>query len=402
MITVEELKKKALQRYPDFIDNYCNQTLDTFFPLVIPCNKGNPNDDFEKRSRELKEIHEHSKNNGKKSYIYETSEVSSRTAGKQTVITKIYFDDISDYLVFINKKAAFEVLEQAVSIINDNLRTNLSKDEITSWIIKNNEKLSDKTVEDGIDTYWKNICLCANWLFKNPRSNLYIRTIPLEVHSKFIENNQTIIHTLISSEKITKENSFIKQHGLSEKPNHICFRFLDTTEISKNFAPKELIITSEDFTNLEKTDFMKNIKSIFIVENEMIYLSFPEIKNAICIWGHGFTAGHFKQFSWLNNFQLYYFGDLDEHGYEILSIFRTAFPGTKSICMNIDTLNKFDRFRVAGEVLTGGYIPEKLNEDELLVFNVLRKDKKRNRLEQERISQGWIINSLLSLHIDSK
>lgn len=396
MITIEELKKKALQRYSDFIDNYCNQTLNSFFPLIIPCNKGNPNDDFEKRSKELKEIHENSKNNGKKSYIYETAEVSSRTNGKQTVITKIYFDNRSDYLFFISKKSAFETLERAVSILNDNLRTNLSKDEITTWIIRNNEKLSDTTVEDGIDTYWKNICLCANWLCTTPKSNLYLRTIPLEVHSKFIENNQTIIHSLISSEKITKENTFIKQHGLAEKPNHIRFRFLDMTLLSDDFAPNEMILTSFDFNNIYKAAFMKDVKTIYIVENEMVYLTFPKVRNAICIWGHGFTAGQFKQFSWLNNYQLIYFGDLDEHGYEILSMFRIAFPGTKSICMNMDTLNEFDRFRVEGEVLSGGYIPEKLNEDEMLVFKTLRKEKKRNRLEQERISQGWIINSLSS------
>ena len=394
MITIEELKKKALQRYSEFIENYCNQTLDTFFPLIIPCNKGNPNDDFEKRSKELKEIHENSKNNGKKSYIYETTEVSSRTNGKQTVITKIYFDNRSDYLFFISKKSAFETLERTVSILNDNLRTNLSKDEITTWIIRNNEKLSDTTVEDGIDTYWKNICLCANWLCTNPKSNLYLRTIPLEVHSKFIENSQTIIHSLISSEKITKENTFIKQHGLAEKPNHIRFRFLDMTLLSDDFAPNEMILTSFDFNNIYKAAFMKDVKTIYIVENEMVYLTFPKVRNAICIWGHGFTAGQFKQFSWLNNYQLFYFGDLDEHGYEILSMFRIAFPGTKSICMNMDTLNEFDRFRVEGEVLTGEHIPAKLTENEMLVFKTLRKDKKRNRLEQERISQGWIMNSL--------
>lgn len=396
MITIEELKKKALQRYSDFIDNYCNQTLNSFFPLIIPCNKGNPNDDFEKRSKELKEIHENSKNNGKKSYIYETAEVSSRTNGKQTVITKIYFDNRSDYLFFISKKSAFETLERAVSILNDNLRTNLSKDEITTWIIRNNEKLSDTTVEDGIDTYWKSICLCANWLYANPGSNLYLRTIPLEVHSKFIENNQTIIHSLISSEKITKENSFIKQHGLSEKPSHIRFRFLDMTLLPEDFTPIEMILTSGDFNNIYKAAFMKDVKNIYIVENEMVYLTFPKVRNAICIWGHGFTAGQFKQFSWLNNYQLFYFGDLDEHGYEILSMFRIAFPGTKSICMNMDTLNEFDRFRVEGEVLTGEHIPTKLTEDEMLGFMTLRNDKKRNRLEQERISQGWIMNSLSS------
>ena len=67
MITVDEIKKKALAKYSDFLLSFYNDTLSEFFPFIIPCNKGNPNDDFEKRSEELKLIHQNSKNNGKKS-----------------------------------------------------------------------------------------------------------------------------------------------------------------------------------------------------------------------------------------------------------------------------------------------------------------------------------------------
>ena len=392
MITVDELKKKAFAKYSEFLINFFNDTLSEFFPFIIPCNKGNPNDDFEKRSEELKAINQNSKNNEKKSYKYDTEIVSTRS-GKQTIITRIYFENDLDYLTFINKKKEFEVLEEVSNIIFTNLKTSLTRDCLIQWLVRNHEIISTNNVEDGIHSYWKNICLCANWLYKNSQSHLYLRTRPLEVHSKFIESNMSIIHCLISTEKLTKENNFIKQHGLLEKPDFVRIRFLDEIESIDGFFPDELQLTTRDFLKLPSALFMKEIKSIYIIENEMVYLTFPNIKNSICIWGHGFTASQFNRFEWLNEYNLYYFGDLDEHGYDILSIFRASFPRTKSFCMDMATFKEFDRFRVKGEVLKGN-IPVNLTEEEMNVFKELKKDTMRNRLEQERISQTWVIKTL--------
>lgn len=392
MITVDELKKKAFAKYSEFLINFFNDTLSEFFPFIIPCNKGNPNDDFEKRSEELKAIHQNSKNNEKKSYKYDTEIVSTRS-GKQTIITRIYFENDLDYLTFINKKKEFEVLEEVSNIIFTNLKTSLTRDCLIQWLVRNHEIISTNNVEDGIHCYWQNICLCANWLYQNNQSHLYLRTIPLEVHSKFIESNISIIHSLISTEKLTKENNFMKQHGLLEKPDFVRIRFLDEVECINGFSPEELQLTTSDFLRLPSASFMKKIDSIYIIENEMVYLTFPKIKNSICIWGHGFTASQFKRFEWLNKYNLYYFGDLDEHGYEILSIFRSSFPRTKSFCMDMSILNEFDRFRVKGETLKGG-IPANLTDEEMNVFNELKRDEKRNRLEQERVSQAWIMQKI--------
>ena len=390
MITIPELKKKASQKYCDFLFNYLCDSVENFFPLIIPSNKGNANDDLTKRESELREIHKYSKNNGKKSYLYETGEVNTRLNGRQTVITKILFENQVDYLTFIGKMEDFKTFSFSFNILNNNIFNDISKDYLINWAVKNHEKLSDKNVEDGCENYWKNICLCANWLHVNTESNLYIRMIPVEVHSKFIENNENIIHSLLSEEKITKANSFIKQHNLHDKPAFIRMRFLYDCEISKGFSPKEIYFTEDDFAVLDKADFMNCIKNIYIVENEMIYLTFPKVSDSVCIWGHGFTAALFKRFQWFNNYNLFYFGDLDEHGYDILSIVRGFFPGTKSISMDINTLETFNQFRVKGEVLSGNIIPANLSKDELEVFMELRKDKNKNRLEQERISQKWI------------
>jgi hypothetical protein len=393
MITVNELKKKSLTRYTDFLIWYFCNNKDNIFPLVIPCNKGKPNDDLSQRANELREIHQYSKNNGKQAYSYDTDTVSTRS-GKQTVITRIFFETEDDYISFINKKKDFELLKKVCIILEENLHTSFSEIDIRKWIVQNHEKIISAKIEDCIDSYWKNITICANWFYQNPESNLYLRTIPLPVHSKFIENNQSLIHSLCSKEKITKEKTFIKQHGLVDKPNFIRFRFLEKMKISDGFVPNEMQLPFEDFKELSSAKFLENIKNVFIVENEMVYITFPVFKNSICIWGHGFSVSQFDIFNWLKNYQIFYFGDLDEHGYEILSLFRNCFPNTKSFCMDMNTLNEFDCFRVKGESLKG-VVPENLTKDELQVFMNLTNDKNRNRLEQERISHQWIKDCLL-------
>lgn len=395
MISVEELQKKALARYSDFLNFYFDNRIEDFFPLVIPCNKGNPNDELEQRAMELQKIHQYSKNNGKQSYRYETDTVSTRR-GKQTIITKILFENENDYISFINKRKDFELLEKVSEVLLNNLHTSFTKPDIKDWIVKHYEKIISAKIEGSTDSYWNNICLCANWFYQNPDSNLYLRTIPLQVHSKFIENNQALIHSLCSNEKITKINSFNKQHGLLEKPDFIRFRFLEKIKITDGFTPNEMQLSSEDFKNLSFASFVDSIQNVFIIENEMVYLTFPAIKNSICIWGHGFSAGDFNKFEWLKKYKLFYFGDLDEHGYQILSIFRKHFPNTKSFCMDMNTLNEFDIFRVKGESVKGG-IPDNLTADELKVFTELTSDKEHNRLEQERISQQWIKNVVLKI-----
>ncbi len=389
MISVDELKKKATARYTDFLRSYYSDSLSSFFPLVIPCNKGSPHDDLGKRSQELKALYEASKNNGKKSYAYESELVSTRM-GVQTVITKIFFEDQEDFLTFINKKKEFGLLQKVGEILLGNLHSSFSEKDIKDWLVRHQEKVCSPAVEGGIDSFWNTICLCVNWLYENPQSNLYLRSVPLEVHSKFIENNQSLIHSLLTSEKITKERTFIKQHGLADKPSFIRFRLLDRLELAEGFKPTEMILTAEDFKKLPLARFLKDITRIIVIENEMVYLSFPKVKNTICVWGHGFTAGQFKSFAWLDKYELFYFGDLDEHGYDILSIFRAAFPKTRSFCMDMKTFKEFDRFRVKGESLKGP-APSNLTDEELLVFGELKKNGERNRLEQERISQQWIM-----------
>jgi hypothetical protein len=128
----------------------------------------------------------------------------------------------------------------------------------------------------------------------------------------------------------------------------------------------------------------------------MVYLTFPRAEGRLCIFGSGFQVTSLSCCRWLSSLDVYYFGDLDEHGFAILSLFRGCFPHVRSFCMDMRTLEEYGEFRVPGKSVQSETLAN-LTEEEGSVFAVLRSDPLRNRLEQERISLSWVKSRLGTL-----
>lgn len=392
MINSEEIKKQCEKKYNSFLKNVITND-ESFFPLEIHGNKGKVTDDIIKRSAELKDLVEHCKEKVGVGYTLITENIETKKNGNQTSIKKIIIENEKDFLSFINKTLEVERFNNSLNLIKQNTKSfQLFNDKTFSdWALNHITDLCKKEE----DEFWKNILLCVNWFYKNPKSNLYIREIPLQIHTKFIENNFTIIQSFFT---------FDLQDGLKQKPVLFEIRPLcentNTDEPKLTFLPKIFSLSSIDLDTLLKNNSMQSIKKIFIIENEMVFLSFPQIRNALCIWGHGYTALMLKDCDALNTKELYYFGDLDEHGFDILSKFRSHFCNTKSFCMDKITLKTFTKFRVASKKSPLVNVPENLNDSEKDVFAILQQDKSFNRLEQERITNEYIQSELLKLNLE--
>lgn len=399
MITVEELKAKSLNQYKNYlkylVENLQLQSYEEiksendsklihFFPLFIRCNTGNAKDEIRTRAKQLEPLFNSSKNKIGEGYTLELETRNTRNNANQTEIKSIYFETEKDYLSFIGKTSEVKRFLSAINLIQKKLiETKITSKE---WPLLHITDLTNVYEKN----FWEDIILCVKWLNENQNSNLYIREIPLPVHTKFIENNKALISSLLFSEK--KEFSFEELFGIKTKPFLARVRSLCENVPLKvgSIIVSELSIPLEDFKNLDKSNLLTNVEKIFIVENEMVYLTFPKVENSICIWGHGFTSSQFSKCEWLKNYKLFYFGDLDEHGYLILSNFRSHFPQTISFCMDIETLEKYSEFRVKGKTLSGNAVPEHLTKEELSVFNMLRNSDGKDRLEQERIPVEYI------------
>ncbi len=173
--------------------------------------------------------------------------------------------------------------------------------------------------------------------------------------------------------------------GLKKKEPLIRFR--------RNDNRNEMALPLSSFAILNTEEDLSNIDKVFIVENEIVYLTFPLNKNTMCIFGSGFQASILSAASWLRSKKLYYFGDLDEHGFEMLGMFRSLFSHTKSFLMDKQTYIDHVQYAVSGKTAPSTY-ESYLTTEEKVVLDMLRSNPQKNRLEQERISVRYIEQAL--------
>ena len=402
MISIDEIKKKAENKFSPFLHSIIDEK--DFFPLLIPSAKGSVKDSFAERKVEAENLYKNSKNAKGRGYTVETKTIKTHKQGMQTIIEKIYFETEIDFIRFIGKEKETENFKKHLSIVKSRFLNLNAEDVQNNWLKKHLRSL----IAEAEDDYWQNIFLCAIWFLNNPHCNVYLREIPVPVHTKFIEQNTSLIFSVYTAlnknkgtDKVSSNADIYKRWGVRTAEPFIRFRSLD--------KDIHLKILNEEFTSYEiqtplsafaKINF-NSIEYIFIVENLMVYLTFPAFNKALCIFGSGFAAVNLKECKTLNEKKLYYFGDMDEHGFEILSNVRSIFPNIQSFCMDQKTYETFSIFAVKGENSHSKIEDLNLSEDELHLFKFLRENKTIGRLEQEKISQAFIKSRIEKIFNDT-
>jgi len=135
--------------------------------------------------------------------------------------------------------------------------------------------------------------------------------------------------------------------------------------------------------------------TVIIVENKVNLLTFPPLPSAIAIGGLGNAIVDLSCITWLADRRLWYWGDLDVEGFEILSRLRSRFPQVRSLLMDAATVERWkDQLAVSG---TGRKPdpPVLLNDGELAAFELCSANNLR--IEQERIPQSAVVETVRSL-----
>jgi hypothetical protein len=175
------------------------------------------------------------------------------------------------------------------------------------------------------------------------------------------------------------DHSFELKYQLKYSLPQVRFRILDEDLYICGLSDITLCI--DEFEKLQI-----DCQKVYIVENKITTLSFPAIKNSIVIFGSGYSVGVLKKTQWLQNKEIFYWGDIDIDGFAILSQVRGYFPHTKSICMDEDTIKSFKQKAIKNR--SNKYpILDNLDDNESIVYERLINDfyGKDFRLEQEMI-----------------
>ena len=375
MISPEEIKVKAGKKYFSFLQSWMEGK--PFEKLVIRGDKTYAKASLSEFEKEILLLISQSRIKKGYGYTLAFQQVKTKYLGTQDLPTTIYFDTEQDLLKYLSK-------EKEVILFKENQEKIISTFPILKeWTIQNPSKIIQHPAE------WDNLLKVCQYFKQTPVPNLYIRELPVRVHTKFIEKNQSILGELLDNlipEYVNhQEKTFEKRFNLKTSEKLVRFKILDK-EISRVFFSgiDDIAIPVSQFEKLNLP-----VKKVIIVENKTtLYttLTLPKMDKAIAIFGSGYSVSHLKQALWLNNIELLYWGDIDVQGFEILSQFRGYFPQTKSILMDKAT---FDIY-FEDDIGTPSHISIQLNltaaEQEL--YSLLKANQWR--LEQEKIPLGYV------------
>lgn len=248
-------------------------------------------------------------------------------------------------------------------------------------------------------TIWSGIVAVAQYFLTHPRCNLYVRQLDIKgIDTKFIERNMQLLRRVLDyllpeGFLDNSTNDFYQRFGLKKAVASVEVRLLDET-CALNTG---LMQFSTPVGELAKLDF--GVKNVFITENKMNGLAFPLKDNSMILFGKGYGMVEIvRDLPWLKTKNIYYWGDIDTYGFDILSKVRFELPQTESFLMDINTLNKYRRAKMSGlEKVQCLIKPAFLTKEEEFVWREISVGK--IRLEQERIAYRDIEIALAAISV---
>jgi hypothetical protein len=237
---------------------------------------------------------------------------------------------------------------------------------------------------------WPTLLAILEWMAENPKPGIYIRQLEIpSVHTKFIERNRGLLSELL--DQILPEHAidtsasgarqFEQRYGFRRRPARLRLRFLDPSQDIAGLQDIEVPVDQFQTLGLP-------VNTVYIVENDVTALAFPDTPSAIVIFGQGYGIGRqLANAKWLQEKSVVYWGDIDSHGFRILNQLRAAVPHARSLLMDATTLRAHQHLWGTEPSPYIGELPN-LTEHEQAVYQMLStlEPGKNLRLEQEQIS----------------
>ncbi len=340
-------------------------------------------------------------------YRIEWRQVNHRVLGANQLPAAIWIDTLDDALGLIGKRRAADTFSALVALTRE------LQPRLTPWLVKR------PLVALALAEDWPRLLSVIAWVQAHPRPALYLRQIDLPgVHTKLIEGHRGVLSELLDlvlpAEAIEAAypgiGGFFRRYGFLDKPLRVRFRLLDTAirllatnKVAGASCTGSLLTEAPDQDiTLTQTVFaalnLPAVSRVFITENEINFLAFPPVPAAMVIFGAGYGFDNLASADWLQGKRIYYWGDIDTHGFAILNQLRATFPQAESLLMDQQTLLAYRPLWVV-EAQPETANLTRLNAQESTLYDQLRRNHwgDRVRLEQERIGFDDLEKSLRQL-----
>lgn len=238
---------------------------------------------------------------------------------------------------------------------------------------------------------WPRLLTTAGWILDHGSSTLDLRHLDIpDVDTKFVERHRKILGRLLEevlpiSRIDPTASDFARRYGFRARPRYVRLRLLSPMpEIPATLT--ELQVRADELAALPLP-----AATVFVVENQASYLAFPEVPDAVVVYGGGFSVTTLELVPWFGEREVVYWGDIDTHGFAILDRLRERVPAASSILMDTSTLLAH-RAQFINEDTPTSTALRHLTVEEAALYRDLVEDRYGTavRLEQERIRFGFV------------
>jgi hypothetical protein len=252
---------------------------------------------------------------------------------------------------------------------------------VRSWVAANPLRALE------VANLWPTLLSAYRWLHTERGSGRYLRQITAPgADTKFVERHRRLLAQLLGVPSAGP--GFLAGLGLAAKPETLRLRAGAATGLTAGLS--DVTARLDELAKLDPA-----VARALVIENEITFLSVPVPSDGVVVWGKGFEVDRAGALPWLAGAEVVYWGDLDTHGFAILSQLRAWLPQTRSVLMDRATLLAH-RDRWVTEPSPTAARLDRLTAEEQALYQDLVTDRlgERVRLEQERIAWNWATDKL--------
>lgn len=314
-----------------------------------------------------------------------------RIFGQNALPCEAWLDSLDDALALVGKREAARRFRHMLELASPRMPV------LQPWLLR--RPLRSLELEGA----WPQLLAVVEWCSKHPQPGTYLRQADVPgVHTKFIETHRGVLGELLDlalppesvDQRFTGVAGFARRYGFLDKAPRVRFRMLDPDlAVIAGHSAADVSVDAATFAGLSLP-----VRRVFVTENEVNYLSFPATPGSMVLFGAGYGWEMLADTQWLHDVQVWYWGDIDTHGFAILHQLRERLPHAKSFLMDRDTLIAHSHAWTTENSPASHALPL-LTVREQEVYDLLRHDSlaKNLRLEQELVGYTWLAAAVEAL-----
>jgi hypothetical protein len=259
----------------------------------------------------------------------EQGRVGGRAVGTNLLPDRVWIDGYPQLWALLGVADEAELFADLLA------RTRADAPDIADWMAQHPMPVLSCATE------WARIVATVRWIAQHGRPDMYLRHIDVPgVDTKFIERHRGILADLLDChlppdrvDRTQPRSELARRYGFRSKLDHVRVRLLDPADPGTFAGFTEVALRVD-----ELAEHPLPAATVYVVENEITYLAFPPVTDAVAVFGGGYAVSRLLPLRWLADRTLAYWSDIDTHGFVMLDRLRATFPHTRSMLMDRTTL----------------------------------------------------------------